>query len=136
MASYLQDFKMDLYVTFRNELERQLSLRSRIEPLMSVKEVAHALNVSVRTVEDLLTFSDLKAIWVGGQRRLTRLGVSSNRPSVRERDTIGDVQQDSAIICKNLQSPARICTVVGHWPTRGMAIKSYKCAAHGVYAHM
>ena len=69
MASYLQDFKMDLYVTFRNELERQLSLRSRIEPLMSVKEVAHALNVSVRTVEDLLTFSDLKAIWVGGQRR-------------------------------------------------------------------
>ncbi len=37
MASYLQDFKMDLYVTFRNELEHQLSLRSRIEPLMSVK---------------------------------------------------------------------------------------------------
>jgi len=69
MVSYLQDFKMDLYVTLRNELQHQLSSRSRIEPLMSIKEVAQALNVSVRTMEDILIYSNIETVWIGGQRR-------------------------------------------------------------------
>ncbi len=68
LIEYLEYYKRDLVVALRNEVQDHLA-GATVEPLLSVKDVADILNVSVRTVEDIIVCGELRPIWIGGQRR-------------------------------------------------------------------
>jgi excisionase family DNA binding protein len=50
------------------ELVRDLQAAAR--PLLTLKDVAKTLSVSLRTVETLVGTGDLRVLWVGAQRRV------------------------------------------------------------------
>lgn len=50
------------------ELARELLAAAR--PLLTMKDVAKTLAVSLRTVETLVGTGDLRVLWVGSQRRV------------------------------------------------------------------
>lgn len=50
------------------ELVRDLYAAAR--PLLTLKDVAKTLSVSLRTVETLVGAGDLRVLWIGAQRRV------------------------------------------------------------------
>jgi len=73
LAARLETFKSELtqhIVEHVRALNDQL-LREHaaLKPLMSVDDVARTLNVSARTVENIILQGKLRPLWIKGQRR-------------------------------------------------------------------
>ncbi len=73
LAARLEALKADLTEhiteTIRQLNAQLLKEHAALKPLMSVEDVAKALNVSVRTVETLIAGGELRPLWIKGQRR-------------------------------------------------------------------
>ncbi len=63
------ELKDELGETFRIQARLLLDEYTGLKPLMSVEDVARTLNVSARTVENLIGQGQLRPLWIKGQRR-------------------------------------------------------------------
>ena len=73
LAAKLETFKSELTQHIVEHIralnDQLLQEHAALKPLMSVEDVARTLNVSARTVENLIGQGKLRPLWIKGQRR-------------------------------------------------------------------
>ena len=63
------DLKNELGDAFRLQAQLLLDEYTGLKPLLDVADVAKTLNVSPRTVENIIGLGKLRPLWIKGQRR-------------------------------------------------------------------